>query len=295
MLLSRTLCILVGTSVLAGLSTVHGQQTVGAPDADRALRHASFEWKLVEPYLPDPATASPARLETEGDVLRARRLPEDAVEYYGYALRRGGDVTRLYTRMAVAELEMHHPTVARLYLKRVVELHARDAQAWNDLGAAEFMCGNTRGSIADYRRAVKLSKKTSIFHANLGTSYFEMADYEAARQQYETALRLDPDVFARGGWGGNQIEVLSKSDRGRFCFEMARLAVRQHADAMVLEWLGKSAEAGFDIKTAITADGEMSAYRIDTRVALIVKNAQALRGKQIVAAPVPPLPATLQR
>ena len=224
-------------------------------------------------------------------MLCARRFPEDAVEYYGYALQRGGDVTRLYTSIAVAQLEMHHPEVARLYLKRALDLKKKNAQAWNDLGAAEFMAGRPRASIADYQHAVRLSRKNAVFYANLGTSYFEIGDYESARQQYEAALRLDHQVFARGGWGGNQIEVMSRSDRGRFCFEMARLASRQGEDALVIEWLGKSVEAGFELKEALMTEKEFVAYRKDPRVVLLIKNAQAMRAKQIAAAPVPPLPS----
>ena len=247
---------------------------------------------MVAPHLPDPKTASEAQLETEADVLQARRLPEDALDFYNYALARGGgDRERIFNRMGVAELEIHRPEIARVYFKHAIELKKKDAEAWNNLGAAEYMAQNPRGAVPNYQRAVKLSKKNAIFHANLGTAYFELRDFENARQQFDQASRLDPEVFTRGGWGGTQIEVLSTQDRGKFCFEMARLAARNGNDGAVIEWLGKSAEAGFDIKTSMADEKDFLLYRKDPRVVLLIRNAQALHGRQIaVSEPLPPLP-----
>src|ERR1700730_13861210 len=60
-------------------------------DAVRALRHQDPQWENVKLHLPDPATATREQLETVADVLRARRFPEDALDYYLYALRGGGN------------------------------------------------------------------------------------------------------------------------------------------------------------------------------------------------------------
>ena len=67
------------------------QQNAPTSDAAmRELRHQDPQWQTVKPHLPDPASATEQQLETVGDVLRARRFPEDALDYYTYALRRGG-------------------------------------------------------------------------------------------------------------------------------------------------------------------------------------------------------------
>lgn len=294
MLLSRFFSFLLCAASLCAVTALHAQQARSSDaEIERALRHATPEWQLVAAHLPDLMTASESSLEIEGDVLRARRMPEDALEYYGYALKRGGgDQARIFRHMGVSQLQLHRPELARACFRRAITLRKKDAEAWNNLGASEFMGRDVKSSIPDYNRAIKLNKKNPIYHANLGTAYFELHSYEDAREQFAIASKLDPDVFRRGGWGGTQIEVLSTQDRGRFCFEMATLAARTGNDAATLEWLGRAAEAGFDVKTALEGGRDFNAYRKDPRVALLLSNARALRAKQVATTePIPTLPA----
>src|SRR4051812_33702726 len=72
----------------------------------RARMHDSDQWREVERHLPDPNTATPQILEQQADVLRARRFPEDALDYYHYALARGGNPVVLTNKMGLTHLEM---------------------------------------------------------------------------------------------------------------------------------------------------------------------------------------------
>src|SRR5277367_1507069 len=74
------------------------QKDSQASEAVREARHQDPQWELVKPHLPDPAIATAQQLETVGDVLRARRFPEDATDYYLYALRRGGNEVELMNK-----------------------------------------------------------------------------------------------------------------------------------------------------------------------------------------------------
>src|ERR1700761_4705741 len=74
-------------------------------DVERAALHNSTEWQILQPHLPNPKTASAQDLEIAADVLRARRFPEDALDYYGYAMARGGDVSELLNKMGITRLE----------------------------------------------------------------------------------------------------------------------------------------------------------------------------------------------
>lgn len=259
------------------------QSASDAAAIDRALRHTTPEWQLMAPHMPDAATATPAALEQAADVLRARRMPEDALDFYGYALKRGGDEAHIRNRMGVTQLELRRPELARVSFRRVLALKKKDAEGWNNLGAAEYVSRNFSGAIADYKRAVKLNKKGAIFHSNLGTAYFETKDYDSARTQFEIAMKLDPEVFSRGGWAGVQAHVLSPQDRGRFCFEMAKLSARRGDDGGVLSWLAKASETGFDVRYEMGGDKDLIAYRKDARVALLIQNARAMRTGQLAA------------
>lgn len=257
---------------------------------ERIERHQSADWLLVEPHLPDPATASPERLTMAGDVLRARRMPEDALDYYNYALARGGDEATLRNRLGVTELELHQPELARIAFNRVLKIDANNAAAWNNLGATEYLTGDYRSAIGHYKHAIKYRHNSAVYHSNLGTAYFELSDYDSARNQFAAAIKLDPTIFDQGGWAGLQAHVLSPHDRGRFCVEMARLAALNHDDAGVLHWLNLAVSTNTDSVAVMLRDPAFTSYRKDPRVLLVLENARSLRNRQIANSPVPPLP-----
>ncbi|WP_254063575.1 tetratricopeptide repeat protein [Granulicella sp. S190] len=261
-------------------------ETATAPDAARDLRHQSADWLAIEPHLPDPATASPQRLELTGDVLRARRFPEDALVYYGYALRRGGPQQDLLIRMGVTELDLRHIGVAKVYFQQVVRLQKKNAQGWNNLGAAEYVDGRYGTAIADYGKAIKLDKKSAIYHSNLGTAYFEEKNFEKARQQFDIALTLDPEMMEHHGSSGIAAHMLSPSDHAHYCFEIARLYAHRGDEENMLRYLTLSSEGGFDVTSAMGSDEVLAKYRKDPRVISLVRNARAMRSGKIVIADV---------
>jgi tetratricopeptide (TPR) repeat protein len=217
-------------------------------------------------------------------------MPEDALDYYNDALLRGGDEKTLRNRVGVTELELRHLGLARIAFNRVLKIDRKDAVAWNNLGATEYLVGNYRGAIDHYKHALKLNRKSAVYHSNLGTAYFQLADYDSARHEFTVAIRLDPKVFDDGGWSGLQAHVLSTHDRGRFCVEMARLAAVNHDDAGVLHWLNMAVSTDFDSVGEMLTDAAFAPYRKDPRVLLVLRNARNLRRHQIASAgPIPPL------
>jgi tetratricopeptide (TPR) repeat protein len=272
------------------------QQTATTSDAAmRELRHQDPQWQSVKPHLPNPATATEEQLETVGDVLRARRFPEDALDYYTYALQRGGgNELMLMNKMGVTQLDLRHTASARAYFERAIKLKQKDSVAWNNLGAVEYSDGRFATAIADYRRAIKLNKSSATYHSNLATAYFEEKDYKDARQQLKIAMRLDPEVTHRDGIGGLTAHMVSPEDHARYCFEMARLYTELGDEANMLHYLTMASEGGFDVLGEMRADDMMAPYRKDSRVIMLVKNARALRsGRASVdaaAGKIPPLP-----
>jgi len=281
MIATRWFASSLSLAMLFAVTAAPAQQAQPAANDAAADRHQSTEWLAVAPHLPDPETATPASLAQAADVLRARRLPEDALDYYHYALQRGGDEASLQNDIGVTLLALNRPVEARTALKRAVQLKPRNAQDWNNLGAAEYVAGSFRAALADYQRAVKLDKKAAVFRSNLGTAYFEMKDYESAREQFEKAVRLDRNVFQESGWAGVQAHVLSATDRGRYCFEMAKMAAELRDDANVIRWLARSTEAGFDVKAEMSDDKDFAVYRKDPRVVTAIQNARAMRTGQV--------------
>ncbi|ADW67883.1 tetratricopeptide repeat protein [Granulicella tundricola] len=290
--------LLIGFTALLALDPgLLGQGMRSAGDMAKLERHQMPDWLLLEPYLPDPRTATAARLELEGDVLRARRFDEDALEYYQFALNRGGDVPRLLNRIGITQLTLSQPAAARLYFAKVVALQPKVGAGWNNLGATEYFAGNYRSALTDYSRAVKFEKRNAVFHANLATAYFQLKDYESARREFAKAYKLDANVFRPDGGNGIQARVLSATERGRFCFELAKVAALGHDDVAVMAWLTKASEAGLDLGAEMVGARGLEAYRVDPRVLLLEQNAKAMGSSKraLASVAVPTLPAELSK
>ncbi len=309
-LVRRGLCcaalVIVGTILPAQPVRAPSEEKAAVPGSTptdiREAMHREESWLTVAPHLPDPATASPDKLEMAADVLRARRFPEDALDFYAAAIRQGGNQERLMNKLGVTELGLRRTQMAHSYFQLVLKRDGKNADAWNNLGATEYTDGNSRRAISAYRKAVKLSPGTAIFHLNLGTAYVEQKRFEEAGKEFATALDLDPEIGAgHDSAAGISAHVLSAADHARYCFEMARVyATRGRSDAM-LYWLEKASESGMDLHAAMTADATTARYLKDAQVVMLLQNA-ALQRKSNVAGlsaaalqPLPPAPAEAAR
>lgn len=247
--------------------------------------HQSDQWAEIQRHLPNPATAAPQTLELQADILRARRFPEDAMDYYNYALARGGNTASLLNKLGLTELEMRNVELARSYFQRVVKLNKKDAEAWNNLGAVEYADGSVAEAISDYKKAIKLSKREAVFHANLATADFGCKDYRGARREMAAALKLDPRVFDQeGSTGGIEAHVLTSEDRARYSYEMARLYAQGGMEEQMLHALAMASEAGMDVQHEMHKDTALAKFEMDPRVVVLVHNAQLLRAGRGTAA-----------
>ncbi|HEY5056288.1 MAG TPA: tetratricopeptide repeat protein [Acidobacteriaceae bacterium] len=271
------------TLIVTALSPAASQVlvSVSAPTTERERMHQSEQWLEIQRHLPDPATASPQELEQQADILRARRFPEDAMDYYKYAMDRGGNPPALLNKLGLAHLEMHHLQLARVYFQRVVKMDKKNPEAWNNLGASEYIDGRTASAISDYKKAIKLRRRSAVFHANLANALFEAHDDSGSRREIATALELDPQVFENQGTGGVAAHVLSAADQARFSFEMAKMYARTSMEEAMLRALGKAAEAGMDIRREMERDTVLARYSIDPRVIALVHNAEIVRATRM--------------
>jgi len=254
-------------------------------DVDRTALHNSTDWQLLQPHLPDPQTASAADLEVAADVLRARRFPEDALDYYGYAMARGGDVSDLLNKMGITRLELRQNDLARQIFLRTVRAKKNDAQAWNNLGVTEYADHNYQAAINDYKRAARLNQSSAIFHSNLAMAYFENKDMDSARRQFVLAIQLDPTIMQDQDMGGATAHVISSQNFPELCFEMARLYANNHDAVATRLWLAKASEGGFDVRSAMSDDATLRPYLKDPEVVLMLTNANQLRKRSVAAAP----------
>ena len=299
--LASVLPLLAVSLYVSGQSAVPLSSRVpdSTSDGARAAAHSTPEWKAVEPHLPNPATASAAELEMQGDLLRIRRFPEDALDYYNYAMKRGGESGNLFNKIGVTQLEIGNQTVARAYFQRAVKSRHVDTQSWNNLGALQFMGHDYSAAIRSYRRAIKLNKRSAVSHSNLGIAYIETKDLSSAKEELSTALKLDPEIFQKSADGGSQLHMITTGDRANFCFQMAKVYARAHDEPEMLHSLETAAEAGFDVQGEMAKDYDLARYLKDPRVVDLLLVAKSLRDSRIarsnVASALPPATAATAR
>jgi tetratricopeptide (TPR) repeat protein len=294
--LFRLSSLLFLLTVFGAGAAVSAQLNIRSHEKAVELEHEDLQWPLIQAHLPDPATASADRLKTIADVLRARRFPENALDFYAYAMKHGANEIEILNKMGVTELEIGNHQVAQAFFERVVHLKKKDADGWNNLGAVQYLQGHNGDAISDYKKAIKLDKKSPAYHSNLGTAYFQTKDFERARKEFETALKLDPDLMIHhAGTGGITMRMLSPVDHARFCYELARLYAQHGDEINMLHYLTTASEGGFDVLEAMRHDEVLSRYGKDPRVLLLVHNADALRNGHMPltasTAALPPLPA----
>lgn len=255
-------------------------------------KHDSDQWRNIEQHLADPATASAQALEMQADILRVRKFPEDALAYYQYAMARGGDAPRLLNKIGLVDLELRNTSLARACFQRATKIAKKDSEAWNNLGAVNYMSGDPVGAISAYKKAIKFDKHEAVYHANIATAYFDRKDYESARREIGVAMALDPGIFERrGGAGGVTAHVLSSEDRARFSYEMAKMYARAGLEDQMLHSLAMASEAGMDVQREMRKDSVLAKLADDPRILILVKNAQALRASRGSAVPPAPLPS----
>jgi tetratricopeptide (TPR) repeat protein len=251
---------------------------------ERANLHRGPEWDSIAAHLPDPKIASAAQLELAGDVLRARRFPEDALDFYEYAVQRGGDVTHLLNKMGIVRLELRQDELARQLFLRVVRVSKKDAQAWNNLAVTEYTQSRYGAAIDDYKKAIRYDRRSGVYHANLAMAYFEKKDMESAQNQLAQAVRLDPTIMRSREAGGITAHVVGSRNYPQLCLEMARVYAKSHRPALTREWLAKASEGGFDVRSAMAEDAELRPYLNDPEVKLTLANADELRKHHVASA-----------
>jgi len=254
---------------------------------ERAALHSGPDWDVIAPHLPDPQTASAKELETAGDVLQARRFPEDALDYYGYAVGRGGNVNELLNKIGILRMELGQQDLAHEMFERVVRVDKKNANAWNNLGVSEYLRGNYMNAAKDYKKASGLNKKSASFHSNLGMAYFEMKDMANAQRQFALAVNLNPNIMDPDSGSGTMVQIVGNRDYGGLCFQMATMFAHWQKFEQMELWLAKASEAGFDVKMAMAQDPVMKPWLQSPAVVMLLHNAEMMRKTSVAKSVVP--------
>jgi len=187
----------------------------------------------------------------------------EAVE--SYAQGPSNDPT-LRNKMGIAYHQWGRVVNAQKEYLEALRLRPAYMEAANNLGTIEYSRKNNRRAISWYRRALKMeetdSARTAPVHMNLGMAWFARKNYEKANLSFQTALRLDPDVFEGRGAVGQVLTERNVAERSRFHFNMAKLYARQGRNELAIQYLRKSLEEGYkDRKAPWSDDSDFAALR----------------------------------
>ena len=96
---------------------------------------------------------------------------------------------------------------------------------------------------------------------NLGTAQFARKQYEQATESYQTAMKLDPDVFEHHSSMGVMLEERSVAERAKFHYVLAQQYAKTGQNERALQYIRKALEEGFKDKKKLIEDPEFSTLR----------------------------------
>jgi tetratricopeptide (TPR) repeat protein len=225
-----------------------GRSAAGLGSAAAPVQSASITTDQARPM---PA-ASPEEL---GDLDMLHRNYREAVETY--AQGPSNDPT-LRNKMGIAYHQLGWLGNARKAYLEALRLRPAYMEAANNLGSIEYSQKNYRRAISWYHKALRMegadSSRTASVHMNLGMAWFARKNYEKANLSFQTALKLDPDVFEDRGAVGQILSERNVEERARFHFDMAKLYARQGRNELAIQYLRRSLEEGYKNRKAPWSD-----------------------------------------
>jgi protein O-mannosyl-transferase len=120
-----------------------------------------------------------------------------AMSHLRIALERHPGDPDAITAMAVALLQQRNQSDAIPLLERALRIDPSHFDGHANLGAALADTGEPEKGLVHLLRAVELRPDTTTPRVNLTRAYLAVGDYERARREYETLLRLDPHLAGR--------------------------------------------------------------------------------------------------
>ncbi|HUI84834.1 MAG TPA: tetratricopeptide repeat protein [Candidatus Binatia bacterium] len=211
-----------------------------------------------------------AQLEKAGDECRAQKDYEQAIVYFREALRRESKNAKLYNKAGLAELSMGAYEGALADFGKTTKYDRRYPDGWNNLGVIYYVKRNYGTAVKNFRKAIALDPSRAVFHVNLGVAWFAQNDVNEAMREYTRALELDPEVLAHTSNAGISAQIISRDERAKHDFMMARIYARMGDVDSCLQCLRKARENGYTDLKDVYREEEFSRVREDPRLAEIV-------------------------
>jgi tetratricopeptide (TPR) repeat protein len=101
-----------------------------------------------------------------------------------------------YINVGLTEIVWEKYASARTAIRRALSLDPDSARALYYDGLLQRRAGNTEQEIADFRKVVEKFPQSRDARRELGITYYQQNDNQAALEQFEELQKIDPDDLA---------------------------------------------------------------------------------------------------
>ena len=256
------LCVLLTVLVMVASFPLPAETTV---PLNQGTEPQQTDASSINPGASAAASASPAELEAQGDVMRLKKSYLDAIDYYRAALHAKPHDAHIYNKVGIAELLSQRFRESTKYFQRSIANDRRFADPYNNLGVIDYALKKYGRAIKSYKKAIALEPYCASFYSNLGAAYFSEKQFENATGSYAEALRLDPAIFEHSSHAGVTAQLSSPQDRAHYDYVLARLYAKMGVTDRSLEYLRRALEEGYKGVDNAYKDPEFATLRRDVR------------------------------
>jgi tetratricopeptide (TPR) repeat protein len=235
------------------------------------LRAQVFSSEQVQVAPPGGNSAAPSpsasvqQLELNGDLMRARKLYLDAMDYYQAALAKSPNNARIYNKTGIVELELQRYREAGRDFTHAIKAQHNFADAYNNLGVIDYLMKKNGRAVKQYKKAIQINGNSASFYSNLATAYFSQKEFVAATEAYAKAMQIDPDIFDHTSRNGVSGRISSPQDRAHYDYVLAALFAKMGNVDRSLAYLKRAMEEGYKNVENVYKDPEFATLRNDAR------------------------------
>jgi tetratricopeptide (TPR) repeat protein len=217
------------------------------------------------------APASTITPELRGDIMMARKMYREAIDYY----KPGADASpTLANKTGIAYQQLLEFASARKYYEKAIKENPKYAEAVNNLGTVFYALKSYRRAVEQYRKALRLEPNSASFLSNLGTVYFARKNYKEAQLIYQRALEIDPDVFEHHNTVGTTLQDRTVEETAKLHYFVAKTYAKAGSNDRALQYIRKALEEGFKEREKFLKEPEFAGLQEDPEFKVLMATEQ---------------------
>jgi tetratricopeptide (TPR) repeat protein len=179
------------------LNNILGKDHPSYPVVELAARNRTLK---IGANIPEPADPSDnpdwMRWNNLGIALLDQSQYAEAVSAFSEVVKLRHDYADGYTNVGLTEILWEKYESARKAIRRALALDPNNSRALYYDGLLQRRAGDIGREIADFRKVVEMYPESRDARRELGITYYQQNDEQAALEQFEALQKIDPDDLA---------------------------------------------------------------------------------------------------